>query len=72
LQVSGLQKRFDGRTDDHFHLRCTECGSVHDVEPDGMEEVSCSLKSVLERNGISGYSLEFRGFCGECSNVAEA
>jgi Fur family ferric uptake transcriptional regulator len=71
LKISGLQKRFDARTDEHFHFRCMECGGVSDIEPDGMEEVSEKLKSVLDRNGISGYTLEFRGCCGECTGDVE-
>ncbi|MBW2172694.1 MAG: transcriptional repressor, partial [Deltaproteobacteria bacterium] len=31
LELGGMQKRFDGKTQDHYHLRCLRCGRIDDV-----------------------------------------
>lgn len=66
LHVSGLQKRFDGRVDRHFHLRCTGCGSVVDLEVTELKEIESKLDSLIEKHSIEDFSLEFQGHCSSC------
>jgi Fur family peroxide stress response transcriptional regulator len=67
LQFGDGPARYDGRTDDHHHMRCLACGGVHDVEA----EVDHRLKGgLLSRNGfeVIGYRLELLGYCPACKN----
>ncbi len=32
IEVGGTQKRFDATTDDHYHIRCSVCGRVDDID----------------------------------------
>ena len=32
LEVGGTQKRFDATVEPHYHVRCTSCGKVNDIE----------------------------------------
>lgn len=57
--------RFDGRTDAHFHMNCTSCGRVFDVE-------LCELLSLNEKikNScgfeVTEYEISIQGICAEC------
>jgi len=69
LSVGGTKKRFDGDVSEHYHLRCTSCGRVDDVDlpPD------TSLDEKVE--SMSGYkidrhSMEFIGVCPHCLDLS--
>jgi len=65
LEAGGTQKRFDGDTSLHYHVRCMACGRVDDlpVKPIG------DIEKYLRGTGgyeIVGHRLEFVGFCPKC------
>ena len=65
LEMAGTQKRFDGIVENHYHVRCLECGRVEDVSSPPMNELNDAL------NGTNGYDilwhrLEFVGICPGC------
>ena len=67
LETAGTQKRFDGTTENHYHVRCVNCGKIEDLRLPAV----ISLDDVA--NSISGYeifwhTLEFGGLCPECHN----
>ena len=65
LDAAGSQRRFDSDTDSHYHVRCTGCGRVDDVEVnhiDGLEEALHGASGYE----ITGHRLEFVGRCPEC------
>lgn len=70
LSSFGGADRFDGRTDQHCHFMCTECGRVMDLETEGMHQ-------LLEKAGenfkgkISYYNARFFGLCEECLKKAK-
>ncbi|HKK34502.1 MAG TPA: transcriptional repressor [Desulfomicrobiaceae bacterium] len=64
IEVAGQQKRFDGDTSLHHHIRCIHCGRVGDVTltrdlPDLNEGVDSNFIIV-------GHRLEFQGVCPHC------
>lgn len=66
LNVGGTQKRFDGDTSTHYHVRCAECGRVDDIEmtPDlTIEEKAGKLTEFR----IVSHDLGFIGFCPKCN-----
>jgi Fur family ferric uptake transcriptional regulator len=67
LDKCGSQFRFDGDTVRHYHIRCTECGRIDDV--DGIA-VNVPEHLVRERVGydVRGHTLEFVGVCPDCSS----
>jgi Fur family ferric uptake transcriptional regulator len=66
LVVGGTQKRFDATVEKHYHIRCTNCGRVDDVDIEVQEKInqiaaeSCDYK-------IFGHHIEFSGICRDCS-----
>jgi Fe2+ or Zn2+ uptake regulation protein len=60
--------RYDGRTDDHHHVRCLSCGSVADLPG----RVDTREVNRLEENAghfrITGYRLELTGYCPSCDS----
>jgi Fur family transcriptional regulator, peroxide stress response regulator len=57
--------RYDARTDDHFHSRCTGCGQVRDVPGDP----PAALPSMELEDGfrVQGYRVEVVGLCPACA-----
>ncbi len=58
--------RYDGRTDPHHHARCLSCERVFDVGGQLDEEDLDDLHSGVGEFRITGYRLEFTGYCPEC------
>lgn len=65
LEIGGTQMRFDGMVETHYHVRCTRCGRVDDLDmtPDlSLEEEVCRLTGF----DVHRHSLEFMGHCSSC------
>lgn len=71
LEVSGTQKRFDGRIDHHYHLRCSRCSRVEDAHIEPIAEIG-ELKGKLKGYTITDYRLEFVGLCPACRKEADS
>ena len=70
LQPEHPPMRFDGNTQDHYHVRCVHCGKVEDMKMDPLEEVLQNLEKSLDnltQHGILGHRLDFMGLCRQCT-----
>ncbi len=65
LEISGSQKRFDGVTGNHYHVRCLKCGRVDDIEAGPVVDIDKVVKSVHGYQIVS-HRLEFVGVCPRC------
>ena len=65
LKTLGNQARFDGDMHSHYHLHCTQCGALADVEGVAYKP---PLAKTAAATGyvVEDYILEFRGICPEC------
>lgn len=68
LSYADGSARYDGRTDPHHHARCVGCGRVFDVPGKLPDEDLDELRSNVETIKITGYRLEFTGYCPECES----
>lgn len=66
LEVGGTQKRFDATTDLHYHIRCTECGRVDDIEMDVLPQLDRMIADATDWQ-VLGHHIEFTGICTACS-----
>ena len=63
--VVGGQERFDGRTEPHPHFICQSCGSIMDVELDGL---TVDMEAVCRKNQVEivSHDVTFYGYCSKC------
>jgi Fe2+ or Zn2+ uptake regulation protein len=64
--------RYDGRTDDHHHLRCVQCERVVDLPGRVDEREVARLEASADGFHVTGYRLELTGYCGECAPTPAA
>lgn len=67
LAIGGGPARYDGRLDDHDHVRCLKCGLVRDVVGSHDSDMIQGLKSE-DGFEIVDYRLELLGYCPACRN----
>ncbi len=71
LEVGGTQKRFDATTEDHYHIRCSQCGRVDDID---IPVIDSLVESAAESTDyqILGHHVEFTGICPDCQKKRKA
>lgn len=61
--------RYDGNTVPHYHINCTRCGQVTDVDTDVFQGLNTE---AISRTGfkLCDYQLDLYGVCAECRDTA--
>jgi Fur family ferric uptake transcriptional regulator len=68
IEVGGTQKRFEAITKPHYHIRCSRCGKVEDMDiPVTDDLVKEAAKHCLYQ--IMGHRVEFSGVCPDCQLI---
>ncbi len=65
LEVGGTQKRFDATVEPHYHVRCTACGKVNDIDIAVQEQIN-EMAEKASNYKILGHHIEFSGICTGC------
>lgn len=65
LEVGGTQKRFDATVTPHYHIRCSSCGKVDDIDLEVQQEINEAAAETCNYK-ILGHHIEFSGICSEC------
>ncbi len=65
IEVGGTQKRFDATTDEHYHIRCSCCGKVDDIDVPVVKELVAQA-AASSAYKIQGHHVEFTGICANC------
>lgn len=65
IEVGGTQKRFDATTDNHYHIRCSVCGKVDDIDVPVIDELVAQATTTSSYL-ILGHHVEFTGICRAC------
>ncbi len=69
LHTAGAQKRFDGNTELHHHMRCESCDRVFDLHSlEHAGELEMVLQKILRATRCHAYHLEMTGVCDSCKN----
>jgi Fur family ferric uptake transcriptional regulator len=66
IESGGSLKRFDGRADNHYHIRCIGCDRLVDACVDLEVEIDALAKAAATEFTIVGHQLEFLGLCPRC------
>jgi len=59
------QKRFDGKTNPHYHMRCLSCGCIVDINLPPQTEIEKKV-NIMNNCVVTGHKLEFSGLCSRC------
>ena len=70
LEVGGTQKRFDATTDTHYHIRCSSCGKVDDIDTPVMDELVREAAASSSYQ-VLGHHVEFSGICPACQKESK-
>ena len=65
LEVGGEQKRFDGDTSPHYHVRCVKCNRVEDIFIERHGELEKNAASCCNYK-ILDHHVQFSGICSAC------
>jgi len=68
LETGSKQKRFDGNTSPHYHIRCITCGRVDDMLIPRLEDLDAQASDSCSYM-ILGHNIEFHGICPDCRTV---
>lgn len=60
-------EHFDGNPIPHYHVMCTDCGAIDDIEAEPLDELN-KWASKLFKGEIYKHSAIFFGKCEKCKN----
>lgn len=65
LNYGSSFSRYDGNPENHYHLTCTKCGRVFDLQIPMQTQLA---REVMDKDGhkVQDHRLEFYGVCKEC------
>ena len=65
LELGGSQRRYDGDTEHHCHVRCVACGRVDDIDCRSPGRIA---EAFTDKSGykILGHRFELFGLCPAC------
>lgn len=66
IEIGGGMKRFDGRTDNHYHIRCLRCNRIDDVDLAPLKQIEAALAGFTDYQ-VAGHRLELFGLCRKCA-----
>ncbi len=70
IESSGKQRKFDPIVNQHYHIKCLECGRLDDVILELQSDLICKV-SKMTRYHVTGQKIEFIGFCPDCCSKKE-
>jgi len=62
--LDGLE-RYEERTDQHYHFKCKNCGSIFDVEIGYLEGINSMVQKMYGFE-VYGHDVVFSGVCTKC------
>jgi Fur family ferric uptake transcriptional regulator len=59
------ERRYDGDTDDHYHLCCVRCGRIEDAPMAPLPHLE-EMLGKAKGYDVTGHRIEFTGLCPSC------
>lgn len=66
LEYAGSIKRFDWNPENHYHIRCMQCGRIDDAPIPPLSGIEQEVRDATDYQ-INGHHFEFVGLCPACS-----
>lgn len=70
VEIPGGADRFDHLCHDHYHIRCTVCGRVYDVDMAYIRDLEHGVRNAHGFQ-FTGHDIMFRGVCPDCAAAQE-
>nr|UWI50965.1 transcriptional repressor [Clostridioides difficile] len=70
VSIPGNPDRFDGRTENHYHIICEVCGDVYDLESEILSNLKESISEETDIK-ITSYNISFKGICNNCRKCSQ-
>ncbi|MCP4703669.1 MAG: transcriptional repressor [candidate division Zixibacteria bacterium] len=67
LGLNGTEARFDGTIVSHYHISCTNCGRIDDIDDLPYENNEDEMTKIINGYQVSGCHKNFFGICPKCS-----
>ncbi|MGL5438998.1 MAG: Fur family transcriptional regulator [Filifactoraceae bacterium] len=65
IEMPNGSDRFDGMMEPHYHVVCTECGNIHDVELSILDNLAEAVRKSTGAK-LSSHNLIMYGVCEAC------
>ena len=65
VELPGEPERFDHVCSEHYHVRCSLCGKIADVDMACLSEQDLHIRDTHGFR-ITGHNISFRGICPAC------
>lgn len=60
---------YDANVADHFHVRCTRCGHIHDVPATALPpDLLARIQAASGFTAVTNLKVEFQGLCPDCAH----
>ena len=66
IDIPDKPARYDGNTEDHYHVRCVNCGFIEDVWMDFDLRDCVDLNKAIPNFDVLEYDIGFLGVCEKC------
>ncbi|MDY6970075.1 MAG: transcriptional repressor [Spirochaetota bacterium] len=66
IDIPDQPARYDGNTNEHFHIRCTACGYIEDVCIDFNIKDYVDVNAAMPNFELTECFISFAGFCKKC------
>ena len=70
IVFTGSSDHFDANVTPHYHMYCTNCGRIYDINIPEIPEIRQAGENVDDCD-ISSYSLVYSGICSSCLEKKE-
>lgn len=67
LTVGGASDHYDGNPEPHYHLICSRCGAISDLDMAYQSTLNLQAEEI-SAGQITGHSLIFHGICKQCAH----
>ena len=71
IHSGGTQRRYDATVATHYHVCCSECGRIDDLDMPPLKKLERTARKECGYQ-ISGHWLMFQGVCPACQEAAKA
>ena len=71
MDLGDGQCHYDGNIEDHYHVRCTECGRITDLFMDPIRDLEGAIRRQTGYD-LEGYRLDFYGLCPVCRRLGNS